>query len=170
MRYPTLAAPLVAALILAACSSEEAGNEAAVAGDESLAPHMSDEELTEVPPPPPLPGQNETDDQGGDGSDDEVATAIPARFHGEWNQDLSACGTGASETRLRIGADRLRFYESAGEVREVDVVSDRLIEVTATYSGEGQTWTNERQLSLSPDGDTLTVTGDGATMTRSRCP
>ena len=178
MRYSTFAMPLAAALLLAACSTEQApeneagGNE--MMGDESLVSDASDDELADVPPPPPLPDAedsgNTSDDEADNGSDDEVATAIPARFHGEWNQDLSACGTGSSETRLRISGDRLRFYESAGEVSEVDIVNDRVIEVTAAYSGEGQTWTNERRLSLSPDGDTLTVTGEGATMTRSRCP
>lgn len=172
MRHSTFATPLAAALLLGACSSEQAadneagGNEMEVAGDESLVSNASDDELADIPPPPPLPGESD----GGNGSDEEAATAIPVRFHGEWNQDLSACGTGSSETRLRISADRLRFYESAGEVREIDIVSDRVIEVTAAYSGEGRTWINERRLSLSPDGDTLTVTGEGATMTRSRCP
>ncbi len=180
MRLPMLATPLTAVLFLVACSGEEtAENEIAMVDPgtpveaDGATFNMSDEDLSDVPPPPPLPGQNNasiSDGSGDNGSDDQVASVIPARFHGEWNQELSACGTGASDTRLRIGADELRFYESTGEVREVEIESDRVIEVTAAYRGEGQTWTNERRLSLSPDGDTLTVTGDGSTMTRSRCP
>src|SRR3546814_9088832 len=124
MRLSTFATSLAAALLLGACSSEQAaeneagGNEMEVAGDEILVFNASDDELAYIPPPPPLPDEegsdNTLDDEGDNGSDDEVATAIPVLFHGEWNQDLSACGTGSSETRLRISADRLRFYEKIG--------------------------------------------------------
>ena len=103
-------------------------------------------------------------------SDPEAAAIIPARFHGEWNADLSACGTGLSETRLRIDAARLTFYESIGMVRRVEIESEQVVDVTAEYRGEGETWTDERRLSLSPDGASLTVTGQGSTLTRSRCP
>lgn len=100
--------------------------------------------------------------------DDAVAT-IPARFHGEWNADLSACGTGQSETRLRISADQVRFYESVGQVEAVDVESERVITVTAEYQGEGETWQDERRMTLSADGSSLTVS-NGGDLVRRRCP
>lgn len=101
---------------------------------------------------------------------DDAAGTIPARFRGEWNAERSACGTGRSETRLRISADRLQFYESAGVVDEVDVESDRVITVAATYQGEGDTWQEERRLVLSEDGSSLTVSSQGAALVRYRCP
>src|SRR3546814_18688781 len=110
-----------------------------VAGDESLVFNASDDELADIPPPPPLPDEegsdNTLDDEGDNGSDDEVATAIPVRFHGEWNQDLSARGAGSRETRLRISAARVRFHDGAGKVREIDIVCARVIEAIAAYSG-----------------------------------
>ena len=55
-------------------------------------------------------------------------------------------------------------------VRRVEIESEQVVDVTAEYRGEGETWTDERRLSLSPDGDSLTITGQGSTLTRSRCP
>lgn len=166
-----LAAPLVAALSLAACSGQEPSeNEIQVIDpgspveDDDASFNTLDGVLPDAAPQPPTSGEDGADEREG------VASAIPARFRGEWTEEPSACGSGDSVTRLRIGADALRFYESIAKVREVEVVSDGVIEVTADYSGEGQTWTNQSRLSLSPEGDTLTVAGEGATMTRSRCP
>ncbi|HEU5211090.1 MAG TPA: hypothetical protein VFU06_16960 [Longimicrobiales bacterium] len=106
--------------------------------------------------------------EGRDGADDDVDT-IPAAFRGEWNGDRSDCGTGNSVTRLRISADRLRFYESVATVRDVKVESDRVITVTADYEGEGQTWQETRRFSLSADGNSLTAT-NGSSLVRHRCP
>jgi hypothetical protein len=181
MRFIT-SAPLLAALVLAGCSAENSDSSNMAVADNNI--EAAGDDTDEVPQDdsadtvPALSDSeddvDDVDDIADEGSaanpDDPVAAVIPARFHGEWNQELSACGTGSNPTRLRISADTLHFYESAGDVREVEIVDDRVIEVTADYSGEGQTWTNERRLSLSEDGGTLTVAGEGATMTRSRCP
>ncbi|HEX2166449.1 MAG TPA: hypothetical protein VHG09_04350 [Longimicrobiales bacterium] len=113
---------------------------------------------------PDAPRDDSADDPGAD-----VAASIPSRFHGEWNAELAACGTGSSVTRLRISADQLRFYESTASVREVDIQSERVITVTAEYEGEGDTWQDERRLSLSEDGNSLTVS-NGSELVRYRCP
>lgn len=104
-----------------------------------------------------------------DRGDGEVAATIPARVHGEWNADLSACGTGRSDSRLRISASEVRFYESTGTVRSVEIESDREIVVTAEYQGEGETWQDERRMMLSEDGSSLTVS-NGGDLVRYRCP
>lgn len=170
MRHSFSATVLVTALLLAGCSAPGDDNAAA---DDSAG--MEDSGTADpVAPAPPAAGNdrapgNGTDDDD-DGDDDDGGLAIiPARFHGEWNSDRVACGSGASETRLRVSGDRLRFYESVGTVRRVDVESDRVIDVTAQYQGEGQTWQNERRLSLSADGDSLTVSGEGSRLVRYRC-
>src|SRR3546814_17335653 len=75
MRHSTFATSLAAALLLGACSSEQAadneagGNEMEVAGDESLVFNASDDELADIPPPPPPPdaeGSDNTLDAEGD--------------------------------------------------------------------------------------------------------
>lgn len=175
MRYSVSAMALAATLLAAGCSEAEEQN--AVEANAAEAPA---DDGTSAEPKAPPPGDNQigegadspqaggADDGGGDDDEDGLAI-IPARFHGQWNGDRTACGTGASETRLRVDGDSLRFYESVGNVRRVEVEGERVIIVTAEYRGEGQTWQNERRLSLSADGNSLTVTGDGSRLVRYRC-
>ena len=91
--------------------------------------------------------------------------AIPPAFRGEWNRDLSACGTGNDESRLRVGAETVGFYESRGTVVAVAADGPRDAEITLAMSGEGETWRERFRFRLSDDGDALTVGG----MTRRRC-
>lgn len=90
---------------------------------------------------------------------------IPTAFQGHWNLDAAQCGEGADESRLRVGPQRLRFYESVGEVRGLRVKSDREIVVQLAYSGEGDTWLQSNRMTLSPDGKKLTIDG----FVRERC-
>src|SRR3546814_9422628 len=121
---PSLILP-VAFLVAVACTADEAPPPA---NDPTEA--EADGELAPAPPAvdnlaePPGPGSS-------------AVPTIPAAFRGEWNAEPSACG-GATETRLRIEPDRLRFHESLGTVREVKIESDRAIEVTAAYEGAGE--------------------------------
>jgi len=104
-------------------------------------------------PEPPLPG---------DGRREQ----IPVNFRGEWNTRLQDCGTGRNDTRLIIDARTVRFYESRGEVTGVTRDGPRSITVEARYTGEGRTWNRSARMTLSRDGDRLTI--DGAA--RQRCP
>lgn len=133
------------------------------------APSPSDGAPADASAPSDAPADDVPTDEPGSDTGDDAAASIPSRFHGEWNAELTACGTGSSETRLRISADQLRFYESAGSVIDVDVQNDRVITVTARYQGEGDTWEDERRLSLSADGNSLTVS-NGTALVRYRCP
>ena len=90
---------------------------------------------------------------------------VPAAFLGEWNEDLSACGTGNNDTRLRIEPGRMRFYESDGEVTKIATPNSRTLKATLSLVGEGQTWTDTVTLVLSRSGDDLTSGG----LTRHRC-
>ena len=96
----------------------------------------------------------------------EAPTDIPEAYRGEWNADLTACGSGLSDSRLRIGARSLAFHESAAEVRRVERVDARTIRVEADFQGEGERWSRTVQFRLSPEGDRL-VMDDFA---RRRCP
>ena len=171
---------LAAALLLTACTDDRPDDRLDDAAVESPAPAPpATEEMTppagdddpaddgpaDAPPAPRDDAEDDTDD-----ADDDVAATIPARFHGEWNADLSACGTGSNESRLRISSNAIRFYESTGAVRAVAVESERVITVTAEYQGEGDTWRDTRRLALSEGGDRLTVTSQGSDFVRQRCP
>lgn len=91
---------------------------------------------------------------------------IPAAFIGEWNTDTEACGTGNNDSRLRISARQIRFYESDADVRTVGVLSQRAIKVSASFAGEGQSWNDQVELVLSRSGDDLS----SGEITRHRCP
>ena len=95
---------------------------------------------------------------------------IPSAFRGQWNTRVQDCGTGLNDSRLKIDARRIRFYESDGEVRRVILHNSRAITVTGSYSGEGQVWDRTDQLVLSRSGRDLTITSEGSDFTRHRCP
>ena len=106
------------------------------------------------------------DDADDDSGEDDVARAIPARFHGEWNTDAAACGSGSNESRLVIAADTIRFYESSGPVQSASV-DDNELTVVVRLTGEGETRDATYRFRLSADGATLTD-ADSA-LARQRC-
>jgi len=97
----------------------------------------------------------------------QATTSIPAAFHGVYDQDRESCGR-ASEYRLTVSADALRFHESIGIVRAVTVEGPNDLEVVADYEGEGESWTNRRRLRLAEG--RLTISGEGIEIVRLRCP
>ena len=124
---------------------------AAPAGDAASTP-ASTPSLTPAPALSPSPAA--------------TVAVIPEPFRGEWNARLADCGTDASDTRLRITADGVRFYESDGKVRSVTARSDRAVTVAGDYAGEGETFARTDTMTLSASGDELTIEG----FTRHRCP
>jgi hypothetical protein len=87
----------------------------------------------------------------------EGAIAMARQFWGEYNAKLADCGAARSETRLVVEPKTLRFYESAGEVREIITLSPNDVVVLAKFAGEGERWSSMRQFSLSNDGKVLTT-------------
>ena len=98
-----------------------------------------------------------------------IGAKLPARFHGVYDRDTAACAA-AGDTRLTVSAGTLRFHESIGAVREVAPVGPDAVRVTADFEGEGEKWRSVRLLRLSDEGGVLTVSGDGTSLTRVRCP
>ena len=70
---------------------------------------------------------------------------------------------------MEVGADEIRFHESIGKIRKVTILAPDRISVEADYQGEGESWSNVRELSLSDGGATLAVTGEGTNIVRHRC-
>jgi len=101
----------------------------------------------------------------------QVTQEVPSAFHGEWNARLADCGTGRNDSRLRIEARRLRFYESEGVVTRVEMRQPLEILVTLQLSAEGQQHPSTRRLRLSVDGSRLQDVTDGPSgLLRLRCP
>ncbi|MCW2364106.1 MULTISPECIES: hypothetical protein [Sphingobium] len=94
------------------------------------------------------------------------AGAIPQAFRGNWSSSAAACGKPGDNMRLAVGADDLTFYESVGKVTQARPLSPNRLSVTATYSGEGESWTDTAALTLSGGGDVLTI----GSVKRVRCP
>jgi hypothetical protein len=117
----------------------------------------------------PLPGSTPTANEVDAAPPVADSGTIPAPFLGRYDESEAACG-GAGEKKLIVTANELRFLESIGTVRSVSEAGSRAISVTADYQGEGESWRNVRTLKLAPDGSTLTISGDGTSLTRTRCP
>ena len=100
----------------------------------------------------------------------EPQRTVPARFQGEWNSNLEHCGTGLNDSRLRISADRIRFYESDGPIKAVVTQGEFDLALTTELSGEGETWLSRNLFRLSADHMSITDITDGAEFVRYRCP
>ncbi len=98
-----------------------------------------------------------------------MAEAIPAIFHGRYDESRAACDR-PSDYRLVVTPSELRFHESIGKVRRVSIEGPRIVHVVADYQGEGESWSNSRELRLSHDDATIMISGDGTGLTRVRCP
>lgn len=142
------------AVLLAACGPSEPVNrsEAVVAPPPVVATHDG---AAARPAPAPAP--------------DRPSAAIPAPFHGVYDASREACGR-PSDGRLTVTSGALRFHESIGTVRGVTAAGAGAVTVEADYQGEGESWRSVRELRLAEGGDGLTISGDGTTFARVRCP
>ncbi|HEY9090383.1 hypothetical protein [Parasphingorhabdus sp.] len=95
------------------------------------------------------------------GSGETGEANIPPEFHGRWAKSTDLCRSDADTMTLRIGAEKLEFWESQAIVKSVQK-SGRRITVTADYTGEGENWTRTTSYTLSADGKTLTSNDDVA--------
>lgn len=93
-------------------------------------------------------------------------TTVPAQFQGEYATDTRACNSPAHESRLTIGAWRIRFHEGSGAIIAVESGRNALT-ITAELSGEGETREATYHFNLSDDGQILTDRDSG--MKRQRC-
>ena len=155
---------LAAAAMLAACGADggrsgNAAGEQAVANEAAVEPQAAnDAAAAPEAAERPLTGPEST-----------AVAAIPPAFRGVYDATREACGQ-PSEYRLTVSARELRFHESIGTVRSVAVDAPDAIRINADYQGEGERWSNVRDLRLTDGGATLTMTGEGTELRRVRCP
>ena len=89
---------------------------------------------------------------------------------------MADCDASRSDAKgaMQVGADSLKFYESVGKLNRINSLSDKGIGAVYDFTGEGQEWQLTMELTLSPDGKTLTRKDSGPdalpdTLTYQRC-
>ena len=89
---------------------------------------------------------------------DMVDGDIPPAFHGRWALEADDCemDRADAQTLIDIDAQGIEFYESMGVVENVEESDERSIRASFAFTGEGQEWERDMQLSLSADGTQLT--------------
>ena len=98
----------------------------------------------------------------------QTLAEIPTGFRGRWDASRDACARPASEMRLVVSANSLRFYESVGQVLAVRPQDEEAVAIDLRTTGEGETRTETRTLSMTSDGR-LSVESGGTMATRVRC-
>lgn len=85
------------------------------------------------------------------------SAAIPGALQGKWALTRSDCNPAATGAQglLTVSSDTVRFYESIGKVGPVKQADADSIRAEFAFSGEGQTWTRDMELSLSENGNSL---------------
>jgi hypothetical protein len=149
---------LIVCLLLAACGGEPEQNvsmDVPSPATPTPAPVIMPEPTPTPEPsvtPTPMPTPTETAATG-------PVSAIPAAWRGTW-AGSDGCGRAAT-MRLRVGADRLTFFESEGRATKIERRSPRELSMLLEMTGEGESWTRRATLTLSPDGERLTRTEAG---------
>lgn len=103
--------------------------------------------------------------------------ALPTAFQGFWGVTADDCELAnyAAMGRIKVDADRIRFYESRAQVERLTERSPNMVDVLLRFSGEGEDWTRATRLTLEEGGTHLVRTeqpGDGtagSTTTYQRC-
>jgi hypothetical protein len=96
------------------------------------------------------------------------AVLLPDRFLGKWD-GKGGC-TGISDMAMTITQETVDFYESTAQIKGVTVNGPNDVTIQGDFAGEGQTWSAPMRLTLSDDGNTLTMRQDKLSTTRVRCP
>lgn len=95
---------------------------------------------------------------------------LPPGFRGNWTGLTDDCGNPRSTMRMVVVPKEMRFYESVGKVTVVEQAGPLGILVDANFEGEGESWFRRQKLTLSADGQRLTVTYLNTSIVRKRCP
>lgn len=100
---------------------------------------------------------------------------IPPPFRGRWGLVPADCEQDRSDAKglLTIGERTLRFYESAGTLRERQAAAAPSFAGVFAFTGEGMNW--ERTITLTRDGNQLRRVEDGGEegpvdLTYTACP
>ena len=101
----------------------------------------------------------------------EQKTAIPVQFQGRWVASVKDCTAPWSESSLKIGSDKIRFFESGGPARAIVTQGDLELALIVELFGEGDSWLAYHHFRLSDDRNTLTsLVDEQPRFIRYRCP
>jgi hypothetical protein len=110
-------------------------------------------------------------DSSTDAAAPETLAAMPDEYLGRWDFTEETCADPASDMRLDIAANEIRYYESAAVPTTITADAAGMLMVEHSFSGEGEEWTEMLAYELSEDGQRLTVSqADGSLSIRMRCP
>lgn len=146
------AALLVTVLALGACSQEPADP-----APEASAPAASPPPAAVRPIETAAPRETSTPAPNPKPNTEVSATEIPTAIRGRWGLVPADCTSklGDAKGLLTISAGQLKFYESVAKLGKVKEADDSRIRATFSYSGEGQTWTQDVILDAQDGGKTL---------------
>ncbi|EDY37461.1 conserved hypothetical protein [Cyanobium sp. PCC 7001] len=101
----------------------------------------------------------------------EQLEQIPAAFHGIWMAEQRHCNAPSTdESWLRIDANGISFYESAGPALAVVAMGPEELGLITELSGEGETWLELLRLRLEAGGRlALESVGAEGAIRRVRC-
>ena len=139
---------LVAMLAVAATASCKKADEPDPALTEAPADTSTVPAATALPEPVPTPEQP---------LDTAAANEIPSAIQGMWGMTEADCdrSRGDSKGNLRVGANKLEFYESVARLGKIQERDASRIRATYTFEGEGQTWSMDVVLDAQDDGERL---------------
>lgn len=145
---------LASALVLAACSGGEDGNNSSDAAGqvvEQTPSNLQEDPTNQVVPLSPTaaaPAPSPT----------PVATTLPPAMQGRWGMVANDCDPAmadAAKGLMTITGDALRFYESRARVTAARQLRPNTLELDLAFTGEGQEWNRRSTLTLVDDGRTL---------------
>ncbi|MBX7539780.1 hypothetical protein [Qipengyuania sphaerica] len=113
----------------------------------------------------------------GAGPPEMVDGDIPPALHGRWGLVPEDCTSDRGDAKglVNIDAEGIQFYESRGVVDTVSQSDPGSFRATYAFSGEGQEWNRDMELTLSEDGTTITRSEFGEEalaepLTYTKCP
>lgn len=101
--------------------------------------------------------------EGAEAAGGASASSIPEALRGRWGMNAADCDTSRSDAKgaMEVGADSLKFYESVATLGRINSLSDKGIGAVYDFTGEGQQWQLAVELTVTPDGKTLTRKDSG---------
>lgn len=163
MRYVLVSA----ALLLAACGSNDPVAEESETANALPAPETVNVSDPSGAPPP----SNAMKGASASTTNLAAANSIPERFHGRWGMTPADCTStrGDAKGLLAVSATGLRFYESRAVPQGNVGITEDSFSADFAFTGEGQNWSKFQTLQLK-DGKLLrTESSPMASYTYVRC-